>query len=86
MIRTISIALTLVAGTAAAGDPTDCYNDEHDTNTHYTSIEPEVLRITDADILAMLFRAREQENGSVASAESDSALHISLSSENPASH
>jgi len=86
MIRTISIALTLVAGTAAAGEPTDCYNDESDTIARYTSIEPEVLRVTDADILAMLVRAREQENRFVASAESDSALHISLSSENPASH
>lgn len=86
MIRTISIALTLVAGTAAAGEPADCYNDERDTNTRYTSIEPEVLRVTDADILAMLVRAREHENRSVASDEPDSALHISFSSEKPASH
>ena len=86
MIRTISIALMLAAGTAAAGEPTDCYNDERDSNTRYTSIEPEVLRVTDADILAMLVRAREQENRSVVSAESDSDLHVSLSSEIPASH
>ncbi len=86
MIRTISIALTLFAGAAVAGEPTDCYNDESDTNTRYTSIDAEVLRVTDADILAMLARARERETRSVASAESDSALHISLSSEKAASH
>lgn len=85
MIRVISISLVLAAGAATAGEPMDCYNDDFDGGTRYTSTEAEVLRVTDADISAMLIRIRENENRSVASAEGDSALHISLISETPAS-
>ncbi|NCF27154.1 MAG: hypothetical protein GWP69_07210 [Gammaproteobacteria bacterium] len=85
MIRVISISLVLAAGAATAGEPMDCYNDDFDGGTRYTSTEAEVLRVTDADISAMLMRIRENENRSVASAEGDPALHISLISETPAS-
>jgi len=85
VIRVISISLVLVAGAATAGEPMDCYNDDIDGGTRYTSTEAEVLRVTDADISAMLIRIREDEGRSVASAEHDPALHISLISEAPAS-
>ena len=85
MIRVISISLVLAAGAATAGEPMDCYNDDIDGGTRYTSTEAEILRVTDADISAMLIRIRENENRSVASAERDPALHISLISETPAS-
>ena len=85
MIRALSIALALVASAATAGEPIDCYNDETDTNTRYTSIEPEVLRVTDADILTMLVRAREHDKPSVVRAASGSTLHLSLNNEKPAS-
>jgi hypothetical protein len=80
MIRVISISLVLAAGAATAGEPMDCYNDDFDGGTRYTSTEAEVLRVTDADISAMLIRIRENENRS-----GDPALHISLISETPAS-
>jgi len=83
VIRVISISLVLAAGAATAGEPMDCYNDDIDGGTRYTSTEAEVLRVTDADISAMLIRIRENENRSVASAEGDPALHISLISETP---
>lgn len=85
MIRVISISLVLAAGAATAGEPMDCYNDDIDADTRYTSTEPQILRVTDADISAMLIRIRDDENRSVASAERDPALHISLISETPAS-
>jgi len=85
MIRAISIALALVFGSATAGEPADCYNDETDSGTRYTSIEPEVLRITDADMSDMLTRIREHESRSIASAERDPAMLVSLSSEIPVS-
>ena len=85
MIRVISISLVLAAGAATAGEPMDCYNDDIDGGTRYTSTEPQILRVTDADISAMLIRIRDDENRSVAGAERDPALHISLISETPAS-
>ena len=85
MIRAIGIALALAAGAATAGEPMDCYNDESETDTRYTSVEPEVLRVTDADISVMLIRIRQSENRFVADTESGSPLHLSLSSEKTAS-
>lgn len=85
MIRVISISLVLAAGAATAGEPMDCYNDDIDGDTRYTSTEPRILRVTDADISAMLIRIRENENRSVASTERDPALHVSLIGETPAS-
>ncbi len=85
MIRSISIALALVFGSATAGEPADCYNDETDSGTRYTSIEPEILRITDADMSDMLARLREHESRSIASAERDPAMLARLSSETPVS-
>ncbi len=85
MIRSIGIALVLIFGSATAGEPADCYNDETDSGTRYTSTEPEVLRITDADMSDMLTRIREHERRSIASAERDPVMLVSLSSETPAS-
>lgn len=85
MIRSIGIALALIIGSATAGEPVDCYNDETDSGTRYTSTEPEVLRITDADISDMLARIREYERRAIANAERDPAMLVSLSSETPAS-
>jgi hypothetical protein len=85
VIRSIGFALALVTGSATAGELMDCYNDETDPGTRYTSTGPEILRVTDADISAMLRRIREHENRSVASAERDAALIVSLGSEPTAS-
>ncbi len=85
MIRLMAIVVALVAGSAAADEPMDCFNDETDVDTRYTRTEPEVLRVTDADIAEMLTRVRENESRSVASGERDSALRLSLSSNTPAS-
>ncbi len=85
MIRSIGIALALVFGSATAGEPADCYNDETDSGTRYTSIEPEVLRITDADMSDMLTRIREHESRSIASAERNPTMLVRLSSETPVS-
>ncbi len=80
MIRSIGIVLAIITGSATAGEPVDCYNDETDRGTRYTSTEPDVLRVTDAEISAMLIRIREDESRSVASAERDPAMFVSLSS------
>ena len=85
MIRSIGVVLALVFGSATAGEPADCYNDETDSGTRYTSIEPEILRITDADMSDMLTRIREHESRSIASAERDPAMLARLSSETPVS-
>jgi hypothetical protein len=85
VIRSIGIALALIAGSATAGEPMECYNDETNSGTRYTSIEPEVLRITDADMSDMLTRIREHESRSIAGAERAPAMLVSLSSETPAS-
>lgn len=61
MVRPIGIALALIAGSAAAGEPMDCFNDEVDPDARYTSTTPEVLRVTDAEIAQMLLRIREHE-------------------------
>ena len=81
----MAIALMLVTGSAAAGEPMDCFNDETDSATRYTSAEPEVLRITDADISDMLTRIRLDEKPKLAGVEGSPALQISLSNENSAS-
>ena len=81
MIRSIGIVLALVFGSATADEPADCYNDETDSDTRYTSIEREVLRITDADMSDMLTRIREHESRSIASTERDPAMLVRLSSE-----
>ena len=85
MIRSMAIALALAAGTATAGEPMDCFNDETDSGTRYTSKEPEVLRITAADLSDMLTRIRESESHTVVSVERDPALQVSLSNETSAS-
>ncbi len=85
MIRSIGVVLALVFGSATAGEPADCYNDETDSGTRYTSIEPEILRITDADMSDMLTRIRDHESRAIASAERDPAMLVSLSSEIPVS-
>lgn len=82
MIRSIGtvLALALVAGTAMAGELTDCFNDETDPDTRYTSTEPEILRVTDADIEKMLERIRAHEQRLIAQSEPDGAVVASLSS------
>ncbi len=85
MIRSIGVFLALIFGTATAGEPVDCYGDGTDRDARYASIEPEVLRITDADISDMLARLREHASRSVASAERDPAMLARLSSETPVS-
>ena len=79
MVRSIAIALTLITGSATAGEFVDCYNDEYDSDIRYTTIQPEALRITDADVSAILERIREHENRAVASAEP--AMLVRLDSE-----
>lgn len=64
-MRAMALALILVAGPAAADEPMDCFNDDTDAQLRYTSVQPEVLQITDADIAAMLARIRESERPSV---------------------
>lgn len=85
MIRSISIALAFVAGSATAGEAMDCFNDETDADVRYTSAEPEALRVTDADIDEMLRRIRENESRAVADrdGESDPALRVSLAGSAP---
>ena len=78
MIRKMAFALALVAGSAAAGENMDCYNDGNDTVYHYSQSEPEVLRVTDADIAAMLIRIREGERSALAAAEGDASMQASL--------
>ncbi len=81
MIRSFGIVLALIFGSATAGEPADCYNDEIDSGTRYTSTEPEVLRITDADVSDILTRIRKHESRSIASAERHPAMLVRLSSE-----
>jgi hypothetical protein len=76
MIRAIGIALTLLAGSATAGEPMDCYNDEVDPDVRYTSTEPDVLRVSDADIADMLARIRESESRPVIVAERDTGAPL----------
>lgn len=85
MIRSIGIALTLIAGSATADELMDCYNDPVDAELRYTSAEPDVLRITDADISSMLARIRENEARSLAIAKGDAALHASVGNNTSAS-
>lgn len=74
MIRSIGLALALATGSAAAGELGDCFNDEIDSDIRYTSREPDALRITDADIAAMLERIRDHENRAFAHTETESTL------------
>jgi len=76
MLRSIGLTFMLFAGSAAAEQPMDCFNDEQDSTERYTSVEPEVLRITDADIANLLARLRAQESRSVADAGQDSATRM----------
>ena len=77
-MRSIGFALALVAGSAAAGEYMDCYNDEVDADIRYTRAEPEVLQVSDAEIAAMLARIHAGERASVAAAEDGEALQASL--------
>jgi hypothetical protein len=81
MIRSIGIALALAAGTATAGELTDCFNDETDPDTRYTSTVPGVLHISDADIAKMLERIRAHEQRLIAHTERDRPLVASLDTE-----
>ena len=81
MIRLIGIALTLAAGYATAAEPMDCFNDETEPGARYTSTEPEVLRVTDADISNMLMRMAESESRLVADVEPAGAMHAGVGSE-----
>ena len=74
MIRLIGLALALFTGSAVAGELADCFNDDVDPATRFTSNEPETLRVTDADIAAMLNRIREHEARAVAEIEPESTL------------
>jgi len=65
MLRSMALSLLIAAGPVAADEPMDCYNDEADAALRYTSVQPEVLQITDADIAAMLARIRESERPAV---------------------
>ena len=85
MIRSAALTLTLLAGSVAAGEPVDCFNDAIDYDPRYTSAQPEALRVTDADIEAMLRRIRESESRAVAAGETDTDLRISLRGESTAS-
>lgn len=85
MIRSAAFTLTLLAGSVVAAEPVDCFNDEIDYDPRYTSAQPEVLRVTDADIEAMLRRIREGESRAVAAGETGTDLRISLRDESAAS-
>jgi hypothetical protein len=78
-MRSIGFALALIAGCATAGEPMDCYNDEADPDLRYTRTEPDILRVTDADISKMLTRIRENESRTGVNAKRDSALRASIS-------
>jgi hypothetical protein len=84
-MRSIGFALTLIAGSAAAGEPMDCYNDPTEGDLRYTRTEPDALRVTDADIAKMLTRIRENEARSLAIAEGDAVMQASLGKETSAS-
>ena len=79
-MRSIGFALALVAGSAAAGEHMDCYNDEVDADIRYTRAEPDVLQVSDAEIAAMLARIHAKESASVAAAEDGKTLQASLDS------
>ena len=76
MIRAIGLVLALITGSATAGELADCFNDDIDAETRYTSNEPEVLRVTDADLTAMLERIREHEDRAVAGIEPESTFLV----------
>ena len=79
MIRLIGLILALAAGTAAAGEM-DCYNDDIDDAMRYTRAEPDVLRVSDAEIAAMLARIRASESRAVALDDADPSLQARLDS------
>ena len=81
VMRSMCFTLALVAGYATAAEPMDCYNDESEPGTRYTSTEPELLRVTDADIVDMLMGMREGESRSVAVVEATDAMHANLDNE-----
>lgn len=86
MMRSIGFALALVAGSAAAGEHMDCYNDEVDADIRYTRAEPDVLRVSDAEVAAMLARIHASESASAAAAEDGKALQASLDGETATSN
>ena len=85
MSRSIVLVLAFFAGSATAGELADCFNDDIDPDIRYTSSEPEVLRITDADVAAMLERIRAHEDRAVAGIEPESTLLVRNESGHPAS-
>lgn len=80
VMRSIGLALALAAGSAAAGEHMDCYNDDLDADLRYTRAEPDVLRVSDAEIAAMLARMHASESTSVAAVEGEKTLQVSLGS------
>ena len=84
MMRSIGFTLALVAGYATAAERMDCYNDESEPGVRYTSTEPEVLRVSDADISDLLARMREGESRLVAVVEPPAAMHANLGNETSA--
>lgn len=84
MIRCIGIALALLAGPVLAGEQMDCFNDEVDESPRYTSAQPEVLRVTDADIEDMLRRVREHESRRVVASHEDPSDKVSIAASTPA--
>jgi len=83
VIRSISVALAFVAGSAAAGETMDCFNDEAEADARYTSAEAEALRVTDADIEKMLRGIRENAHYAGANRVGDPELRVSLVNDTP---
>ena len=63
--------MALAATQAGAGELMDCYNDKVDADSRYTSVTPEVLQVTDADIEKMLAEIRAHEQRASMLARSD---------------
>jgi hypothetical protein len=79
MMRIIGLFVALAAGTAAAGEM-DCYNDDVDDSVRYTRAEPDALRVSDAEVAAMLARIRANESRTVASGDAQPAMQARLES------
>jgi hypothetical protein len=78
MIRSIAVALAFLAGAASAGEAMDCYNDEFDADTRLTRTTPDVLRVSDADLVALRERIRAHELEAVAKGEAEADVLVQL--------
>jgi hypothetical protein len=83
MNRSAALLLALGVSAASAGDIEDCYNSESSETMELTGAEPEILRITDADLAALLVRLREHEEQALATTRTpgDSVLQADLARE-----